>query len=56
MSKLIIEVKGGVVQHVYSNNKNITVEILDLDDIGRRKITPEEKRLVDETKYMKQIF
>ena len=33
MTKIIIEVKGGLVQNVYSTDKDVEVEILDRDNL-----------------------
>lgn len=31
MSKVIVVVEGGIVQNVYARNKNIEIEVIDLD-------------------------
>jgi len=33
MTKIIIEVEGGLVQNVYSTDKDVEVEILDRDNL-----------------------
>lgn len=37
MAKIIIEVSGGVVQQVFSTDKNIQVEIQDHDNLNDEK-------------------
>ena len=54
--KIIIEVEGGLVQNVFSDDKTIEVENLDRDDMGCREITPEEEELENKIKYMKEIY
>ncbi len=56
MDKIIIEVSGGLVQAVYSTNTNITVKLLDWDNIDSSNMTDEEKQLQNEIKQMKEIF
>ncbi len=55
MDKIIVEVRGGSVQAVYSNNLNIIIRILDWDNIDSQNMTVEEKQMEDEIKSMKDI-
>ena len=54
--EIIIEVEGGLVQNVFSDDETIEVEILDRDDMGCREITQEEEELENKIKYMKEIY
>ena len=56
MHKIIIEVRGGLVDAVYSNNPNINVKILDWDNIDTENLTFEEKQMQAEIKFMKDIL
>ena len=56
MDKIIIEVSEGLVQAVYSNNPNIEVRILDLDTIDSDNMTVEQKKLLDEKKFMEKVL
>lgn len=49
MTKVIITVKGGMIQEVFCRNKNIVIEVLDFDT---QKLDELEER---ETRY-KQIL
>ncbi len=59
-TKIIIEVKGSLVQAVYANFKEIEVDILDYDNINDDDATEEEKkagkRLEGQATEMKQIY
>lgn len=44
MSKVIITVKDGRVQEVYSRNKNIDVEVIDFDTQNPDELKSVEKR------------
>ena len=56
MDKIIIEVSGGLVQAVHSNNSNINIRILDWDNIDSQNMTEEEKQMQNEIKSMKDIL
>jgi hypothetical protein len=56
MEKIIIEVRGGLVDAVYSNKSNITVKILDWDNIDIEDMSAEEKQMLKEIKTMKDIL
>ncbi len=56
MDKIIIEVSGGLVQAVYSNNPTITVKLLDWDNIDTDNMTTEELQMQNEIKQMKEIL
>lgn len=53
---IIIEVRGGLVQAVYSDNPNNTVRILDWDNIDSENMTDAEKQMENETKNMRDVF
>ena len=55
-SRIIVEVRGGVVQTVYSDTANISVAILDYDEIATEDATPEFIKLEAETKGMLEII
>ena len=54
--RIIIEVRGGVVQAVYSDTANVSVAILDYDEIATEDATPEFIKLEAETKGMLEII
>lgn len=60
MTKVIIEVSGGVVQGVYCRNKNIEVELVDWDnardDEEYEKECKNIMRNVDKSKTYKDIL
>ena len=43
--KVLVVVKGGVVQSLYVSNKNIEVEVLDFDNLCFENQVDEEKEL-----------
>ena len=54
--RIIVEVRGGTVQAVYSDTVNISVAILDYDEIATEDATPEFIKLEAETKGMLEII
>ena len=56
MHKIIIEVRGGLVQAVHSNNKNINVRVLDWDNTNSQNMKFEDKQMMEEIKFMKDIL
>ena len=56
MDKIIIEVRRGLVEAVYSDNPNITVKILDRDVIDTENMAVEEKQMENEIKSMKDVL
>jgi len=54
--RIIIEVRGGTVQSVYSDTPNVSVAVLDYDEIATEEATPEFINLEAETKGMLQII
>ena len=54
--RIIIEVRGGTVQSVYSDMANVSVAVLDYDEIATEEATPEFINLEAETKGMLQII
>ena len=54
--RIIIEVRGGVVQSVYSDTANVSVAVLDYDEIATEDATPEFIKLEVETKGMLGII
>ena len=55
-SRIIIEVRGGTIQTVYSDTANISVAVLDYDEIETEDATPEFIKLEAETKGMLEII
>ena len=51
--KVIIIVRGGVVQVVRSSNPDIQIEIIDYDDLSCEKI---DLDTIDEHQSLKQIY
>ena len=56
MDKIIVEVKSGVVQAVYSSNPKIEVRLLDYDCIDTQNMTEQEKELQSEIRVMENIL
>ena len=54
--RIIVEVRGGVVQAVHSDTVNVSVAILDYDEIETEDATPEFIKLEAETKGMMEIL
>jgi hypothetical protein len=54
--RIIIEVRGGVVQAVYSDTAKVSVAVLDYDEITTEDATPEFIKLEVETKGMLGII
>ena len=54
--RIIIEVRGGVVQSVYSDTAKVSVAVLDYDEIATEDATPEFIQLEAETKGMLGII
>ena len=54
--RIIIEVRGGVVQSVYSDTAKVSVAVLDYDEIETEDATPEFIQLEAETKGMLGII
>ena len=54
--RIIVEVRGGVVQAVYSDTVNVSIAILDYDEIATEDATPEFIKLEAETKGMLEII
>ena len=54
--RIIVEVRGGVVQAVYSDTVNVSIAILDYDEIATEDATPEFIELEAETKGMMEII
>ncbi|OPY84730.1 MAG: hypothetical protein A4E71_02500 [Smithella sp. PtaU1.Bin162] len=54
--RIIIEVRGGTVQSVYSNTANVSVAVLDYDEIATEDATLEFINLKAETKGMLEII
>jgi hypothetical protein len=58
MSKVIVVVNRGRVESVYARNKDIEVEVLDMDSMDPDEIKDREKRLkaVENSKSYKDIL
>ena len=56
MNQIIIEVSGGLVQAVYSDNPDINVMILDWDNIDSENMTSEQIQMQNQIKLMKDIL
>ena len=58
MTKVVIVVRDGMVESVYTRNKNIDVELLDLDTLDEDERREREKRLseVEGSKTYKDIL
>ena len=54
--RIIVVVRGGVVQAVYSDTANVSVAVLDYDEIATEDATPEFIKLEAETKGMLEII
>ena len=54
--RIIVQVRGGVVQAVYSDTANVSVAVLDYDEIATEEATPEFIKLEAETKGMLEII
>ena len=54
--RIIVEVRGGVVQSVYSDTAKVSVAVLDYDEIATEDATPEFIQLEAETKGMLGII
>jgi len=54
--RIIIEVRGGTVQSVYSDTANVSVAVLDYDEIATEDATLEFIKLEAETKGMLEII
>ena len=54
--RIIIEVRGGTVQSVYSDTANISFAVLDYDEIATEDAPPEFIKLEAETKGMLEII
>jgi hypothetical protein len=54
--RIIVEVRGGTVQAVYSDTVNVSVAVLDYDEIATEEATPEFIKLEAETKGMLEII
>ncbi len=54
--RIIVEVRGGVVQAVYSDTAKVNVEVLDYDEIATEEAIPEFIQLEAETKGMLGII
>ena len=54
--RIIVQVRGGVVQAVYSDTANVSVAVLDYDEIATEEATPEFIKLEAETKGMMEII
>ena len=56
MHKIIIEVRKGIVEAIYSTNPGVSVKILNWDSIDSQHMTAEEKHLQEEIKQMEDIL
>jgi len=54
--RIIVEVRGGVVQAVYSDTAKVSVAVLDYDEIATEDATHEFIKLEAETKGMLGII
>ena len=54
--RIIVEVRGGTVQAVYSDTINVSVAVLDYDEIATEDATLEFIKLEAETKGMLEII
>ena len=54
--RIIVVVRGGTVQAVYSDTVNVSVAVLDYDEIATEDATPEFIQLEAETKEMLEII
>jgi hypothetical protein len=54
--RIIVEVRGGVVQAVYSDTAKVSVAVLDYDEIATEDATPEFIKLEADTKGMLGII
>ncbi len=56
MTKIVIQVQGGVVCGVFSNKKDINVDLFDIDNLKEQGVEDEEQeaiweKLMSETEY-----
>ena len=58
MTKVIIVVRDGMVESVFSRNKNVVTEVIDLDTEDERELNEAEKRLaaVEDSKSYRDIL
>jgi len=60
MTKVIIDVKGGLVQAVFTRNKNIEVEVIDWDEAEQNeeysKWAEKRWKQIEKSKTYKQIY
>jgi len=60
MSKIIIVIDGGLVQAVYSNDENVSVDVLDKDNWRDDFCSDDESKMYEkmdhETEDMEQIY
>ena len=54
--RIVIEVRGGTVQSIYSDTANVSVAVLDYDEIATEDATHEFIKLEAETKGMLKII
>ncbi|MGP8004132.1 MAG: hypothetical protein ACLPSL_10075 [Smithella sp.] len=54
--RIIVQVRGGVVQAVYSDTANVSVAVLDYVEIATEDATPEFIKLEAETEGMMEII
>ena len=54
--RIIVEVRGGVVQAVYSDTAKVNVAVLDYDEIATEDATPEFIKLEAETRECWKSF
>jgi hypothetical protein len=54
--KILIIVKGGVVQSVYSSNQSVIIDILDFDNEELSNHDAEEKELAKRRKGLVPLF
>lgn len=58
MTKVIIVVRDGMVESVFSRNKNVVAEVVDLDTEDEDELNEAEKRLaaVEDSKSYRDIL
>ena len=56
MIKIIIETRQGLIDAVYSTSPNISVRLLDRDSIDSNNPTVEQKEMLDEIIFMKDVY
>ncbi len=58
MTKVIVVVQGGMVQEVFCRNKNVEIEVLDLDEQNLEELKEKEQKYgkIQKSKSYKNIL